>query len=137
MTANLSEWETISDELGSACTCGADPCGATAVCTDAGICAAQFGTAEALCVDAQAQVEQFLADNRACETPADCQYAEKGCYNGPGTACVGVGLRVDADLDVWAGLSGLLSVCDAEDCGGNECGASIDCVDNLCTAAFP
>ncbi len=134
--ADLSAWETISEELGSACTCGAAECGPTAVCTDEGICEAQFGTDEAVCVGAQEQVEQFLADNRACEMPADCQYADKGCYNGPGTACVGVGLRADANLEAWASFSGELSVC-GEDCGGPECGASIDCVDNLCVAVFP
>jgi len=134
-TADLSAWETIGEELGSACTCGADPCGATPVCTDAGICEAQFGTDAALCADAQTQVEQFLAENRACETPADCQSADKGCYNGPGTACVDIGLRVDADLDVWDSVSAGLSSC-GEDCGGPECGASIDCVDNLCVADF-
>ena len=87
-------------------------------------------TTDTQCIDARAEVDQFLADNRACDVASDCQYADKGCYNGPGTSCVGVGLRADADLDAWASLSADLGVC-GEDCGGDECGASIDCVDNL------
>lgn len=93
-------------------------------------------TTDTQCVDARAEVDQFLADNRACEVASDCQYADKGCYNGPGTSCVGVGLRADADLDAWASLNADLGGC-GEDCGGNECGASIDCVDDLCVAVFP
>ncbi len=134
--ADPSAWEAIGQQLGSACMCGANSCGSTAVCTEEGICEAQFGTDAAQCINAQTEVEQFLADNRACETPDDCQYADKGCYNGPGTACVGMGLRADADLDVWDSFTADLSVCGG-DCGGNECGASIDCVDNLCVAVFP
>jgi hypothetical protein len=91
---------------------------------------------EAECNDAIMEVEQFLADNTACESDDDCVYADKGCYNGPETACVAVGLNGDADLEAWADLNGQLQMC-GEDCGGDECGASISCIANVCSAHFP
>jgi hypothetical protein len=136
ISADDAAWDALHGAL-QGCECGANACGATAVCTAEGICEAAFGTMDAECAVAEQAVENFLADHRACEVDDDCQYVDKGCYDGPLAACVAISLNVDADLDEWSGLAQALGPC-GHDCGGNECGASTRCgADGLCEATFP
>jgi hypothetical protein len=134
-SADDAQWDVLAEALQS-CECGANACGATAVCTGDGICEAQFGTMEAECAIAEQEVENFLADNRACEVDEDCQYVGKGCYDGPLVECVAISLNVDADLEVWDAIQEPLGPCGHE-CGGNDCGASVRCgADGLCEAVW-
>jgi hypothetical protein len=135
-SADDAQWDAIHATLASECECGANPCGATAVCTAEGICEAQFGTMEAECAFAEQEVELFLADNRACEVDEDCQWVEKGCYDGPLADCTAISLNVDADLDVWDQLQAALGP-SGHECGGNDCGPQIVCsAEGLCEAPF-
>jgi hypothetical protein len=136
-SADDAEWDALHAALEPCNECGADPCGATAVCTEEGVCAAQFGTMAAECVIAEQEVEQFIADNRACEVDADCQDVDKFCYDGELSQCVTISLSVDADLAVWEQLATALGPC-GHDCGGNECGFGGHCgPEGLCEPDIP
>ncbi len=136
-SADDAQWDALADALAQSCECGANACGATAVCTAEGICEAQFGTMEAECAIAEQEVDLVLAENRACEVDEDCVYVDKGCYDGPLHLCVAISLNADADIDVWDALQEPLGPC-GHDCGGNECGAGVRCgAEGLCEPTFP
>ncbi len=90
------------------------------------------------CEELTQTASQFLLDNSACESAADCVYADKGCYAGPEVSCVAVShVADDAVAAEWSQLLDELSGVCTSQCGGSECGASVDCIDNRCTAVFP
>ncbi len=93
---------------------------------------------EMSCEEVTQTASQFLEDNGACEVAADCQYADKGCYDGPEVSCVAVSHVADEAVAAeWSQRLDELSAVCTDQCGGNECGASVDCVDGRCVAHFP
>lgn len=135
--ADRAQWDALHGVLEGCGECGANACGATAICNVEGICEAQLFGPEVDCALAEQEVERFLDENRACDGDEDCVYVDKGCYDGPLAECVAISLNADADLDVWNELQAPLGDCGHE-CGGNDCGASTRCgPEGLCEAVFP
>ena len=95
------------------------------------------GTSQTTCEDLNQTAAEYLAANSDCNTAADCQYADKGCYEGPEVSCVAVGLALSADLTQWLSIQDDVQAQCSDQCGGSECGATIACVDGRCTATFP
>ena len=136
-SADDAQWDALHGALQSCNECGANPCGATAVCTEEGICDAQFGTMEAECVFAEQEVEQFIADNRACEVDEDCQEVRNSCYHGPFAECGSIPLNVAADLEVMDQLLMPLDACVA-DCSSDDCQTEARCgADGFCAQFDP
>jgi hypothetical protein len=135
-SADDAQWDALHGALQSCNECGANPCGATAVCTEEGVCDAQFGTPEAECAFAEQEVEQFIADNRACEVDEDCQELRNSCYRGPFGDCGSIPLNVDADLEVAEQLLAPLEAC--FDCVSNDCETEARCgADGFCAQFDP
>ncbi len=134
--ADADAWNEVHGRLQSCETCGADPCGSTVMCTDAGQCESVLFS-DAYCPSIERDIETFLANNRACETADDCQGVDKGCYSAEASACTLVGLNTSADLEDWEELSGAFMGC-ADTCDSPECGARVECSpQGQCTAVFP
>jgi hypothetical protein len=88
------------------------------------------------CEDETQTAAAFLATNAACTTVVDCQTFDKGCYEGPEVSCTAVAVNQDADVSAWEEILATLEPLCPDACGGNDCGASIQCVSGRCTAVF-
>lgn len=125
----------LSVALVMAFACSGDDSGTeNATATSAG----SSTTAMALTCEEQTQLAaDFLLEHAACVSAVDCQGVDKGCYEGPEVSCGAVSVAAETDVTEWqAILEGLEQAC-PQSCGGNACGASIDCVEGRCSAVFP
>ena len=134
--ADATQWDALHGVLEACGECGAAACGGPVSCNEAGQ-SVDLGPAGDICPEVDADIADFIGNNRACTVDEDCQLVLADCYEGPERACDSIALSTGADVTTFAALHEQLSFC-VEACGGPDCGASVSCSpQGLCVATFP
>ena len=127
VNADAAAWQDLYAEVEDTCACeGAPTCGAAVMCTDAGNCqAAVIG--ETYCDSVARDVQAFLADNRSCQSDADCIGLVSICHV---DACESVAVNAQADAAAWERLDQALFECGGpyDPDGPSYCNFEGDCV---------